>query len=93
MRNIGAVMRYELSRRAKHDLKILPQFYDDVMKEKKCFELRKNDRDYQVGDIFLLREWTSEHGYTGRWYVNVIEYVLKDCPEYGLQDGFCIFGW
>lgn len=93
MRDVSAVIKFQLSRNAKHDLKILPQYYDDVMMEKKCFELRKNDRDYQVGDVFLLREWNPEKGYTGRWYANVIEYVLKDCPEYGLQEGYCIFGW
>lgn len=76
-----------------HDIKILPQYYEDVISGKKSFEIRKNDRDYKVGDVFVLREWDSDHGYTGRSYANVIKYVLKDCPEYGLQDGYCIFGW
>lgn len=93
MRKIPADIKVDLARMAKHDLKILPKYYDDVMMEKKCFELRLNDRDYQVGDIFLLREYIPEYGYTGRWYVNTIQYVLKDCPEYGLKDGYCIFGW
>ncbi|MFW6680647.1 DUF3850 domain-containing protein [Lacrimispora sp. AGF001] len=94
MRNsqIGLVMRIQLSREAKHDLKILPLYFEDVKAEKKCFELRLNDRNYQAGDIFLLRE--HENGaYTGRWYVGRISYVLKDCKEYGLEDGYCIFGW
>ena len=30
---------------------------------------------------------------TGKSYANVIKYVLKDCHEYGLMDGYCIFGW
>lgn len=21
------------------------------------------------------------------------KYVLKDCPEYGLEKGYCVFGW
>ncbi|MDF2609062.1 MAG: hypothetical protein K0R92_536 [Lachnospiraceae bacterium] len=92
MRNISAVWKLELSKRVKHHLKTHPRFYDDVMNEKKCFELRINDRDYQIGDVFILHEF-KDGEYTGRWYVNVIDYILKDCPEYGLMDGYCIFGW
>jgi len=88
----SVAMQIQLSRKTKHDLKILPLYMEDVFSEKKCFELRLNDRDYQAGDTFLLREF--ENGaYTGRWYVGVISYVLKDCKEYGLEDGYCIFGW
>ncbi len=35
----------------------------------------------------------KEKGYTGRDYVQSIGYILKDCPEYGLMDGYIIFGW
>lgn len=76
----------------KHELKILPQYMDEVMAGNKTFELRKNDRDFQIGDTFVLREW--ENGaYTGRYFIQSIVYILKDCPEYGLADGYCIFGW
>lgn len=75
----------------KHDLKLLSLFYDDVMMGRKNFELRKNDRDYQVGDVFILREY--DNGYTGRYFIQVIGYILKDCPQYGLIEGYCIFGW
>lgn len=33
-----------------HELKILPQFYNAVTSHRKTFEIRKDDRDYQVGD-------------------------------------------
>lgn len=76
-----------------HDLKILPQYFEDVISGKKKFELRKNDRDYKVGDMFVLREWNPEKGYTGRDFIHCIGYILKDCPEFGLMDGYVIFGW
>jgi hypothetical protein len=41
----------------KHDLKIWPQYFVEVAAEQKTFEIRKNDRDYQVGDVLRLREW------------------------------------
>lgn len=76
----------------KHDLKILPTYFEAVTKGRKNFELRKNDRDFKVGDIFVLREW-KDGEYTGRYYIGSIGYVLQNCSEYGLQDGYCIFSW
>lgn len=85
------IMEYIRNGTIKHDLKILPKYFTDVISGKKKFELRLNDRDFQVGDIFIMREWYG--GYTGKYFINSIGYVLKDCPEYGLKDGYCIIGW
>jgi len=40
-----------------HDLKIYPEFWEDIATNKKTFEVRKNDRDYHVGDLLLLRKF------------------------------------
>lgn len=85
------IMQYISDGTIKHGLKTLPQYFADVVAGKKKFELRVDDRDYQVGDIFCLREWDG--GYTGKYFINSIGYVLRDCPQYGLMDGYCIFGW
>ncbi|MBO5145032.1 MAG: DUF3850 domain-containing protein [Lachnospiraceae bacterium] len=76
-----------------HDIKILPKFFEDVYSDRKAFEIRKDDRDYQIGDSVTFREWDLEHGYTGSEITVGIIYVLRNCPEYGLMDGYCIFGW
>ncbi|MFG6322390.1 MAG: DUF3850 domain-containing protein [Lachnospiraceae bacterium] len=78
-----------------HELKVLQDYFDDVLTGKKRFELRRDDRDYQVGDIFILKEWTPDGGYTGRQYSGTISYILRgcSCPGYGLADGYCIFCW
>lgn len=34
-----------------HELKIKEEYFKDIRSGKKTFELRKNDRDYQVGDL------------------------------------------
>lgn len=34
-------------------LKIYPEFFDEVFKGYKTFEVRKNDRDFKVGDVKL----------------------------------------
>ncbi|EKS1846878.1 DUF3850 domain-containing protein [Cronobacter muytjensii] len=46
-----------------HHLKILPEHFIPVLQGVKLAELRKNDRNYQVGDILVLCEWNGE--YTG----------------------------
>lgn len=76
----------------KHEIKILPQYFQPVIAGVKTFELRKDDRDYQVGDLVKMREWDG-NAYTGGKIVVDIKYILRDCPEYGLMDGYCIFGW
>ena len=41
----------------KHELKIWPQFYCRVADGSKTFEIRRNDRAFQPGDIVELKEW------------------------------------
>lgn len=76
-----------------HELKILPEYFNEVQSHNKHFELRKYDRDYRVGDWILLKEFEN-CSYTGRecGYFK-ITYILRNCPEYGLADGYCILGW
>lgn len=76
----------------KHSLKILPKYFNEVNEGRKTFELRKDDRNFKVGDRFILREY-KDGNYTGRTFIGRISYILRECSEYGLQDGYCIFGW
>lgn len=75
-----------------HVIKILPAYFNAVKCGAKRFELRKNDRNYKSGDVVIMREWDGA-SYTGNEIEVEITYVLKDCPEYGLEKGYCIFGW
>lgn len=71
-----------------HELKILPMYFQAVWEGVKKFEARKNDRNFKVGDIVLLREWDGE--YTGSALVVRITYILEDFE--GLVKGYCVFG-
>lgn len=90
---IAFILEEERRRPETHVLKILPEYFNDVANLNKQFELRKDDRDYQIGDFLLLKEF-ADGEYTGRVFGCVqIRYILRDCPEYGLKEGYCILGW
>jgi hypothetical protein len=80
-----------------HDLKCWPEFFAPIYAGMKNFDLRRNDRNYQIGDIVKLREWIPEtHSYTGREVVRHVVYVLAGNgnsdsePLQGLLNGFAI---
>ncbi|MEA5104712.1 DUF3850 domain-containing protein [Pantoea sp. S18] len=69
----------------RHELKILPQHFTPVLDEIKTAELRKNDRNFAVGDMLLLMEWNGD--YTGDACERVVTHVadVGDClPGYVL---------
>jgi len=73
-----------------HDLKTWTCFYDEVIKGNKPWELRKNDRKFEVGDILNLRDWNpSTEKYTGRNKRFKVGYILQG-GEFGLAEGYVI---
>lgn len=69
-----------------HRLKTLPDFYKAVRSGEKMFEIRKNDRDFKVGDLLVLEEWSQETGYTGREEWRFVTYMTP----YAQQDGYVV---
>lgn len=47
-----------------HKIKISPEFFWQVFKGEKTFQIRKNDRDYRTGDKISFYEFNG-HSYTG----------------------------
>ena len=73
-----------------HELKTWPDFFQRVVMGEKRFELRKNDRDFHVGDTLRLREYVKalDH-YTGREvFADVLYLLAGDWP--GLMDGYVV---
>ena len=58
-----------------HALKIDPQYFEAVRSGKKRFELRKDDRDFRVGDYLALNEWDDR--YTGRTELVKVTYIMN----------------
>lgn len=70
-----------------HGLKIAPNYFEKVVSKEKSFEIRYNDRNFQVGDILKLMEYT-EGSYTGRSVYVKVTYILRDFE--GLQPNFVV---
>lgn len=75
-----------------HNIKTLQPYFNDVKSGKKTFELRKDDRNYQAGDTLWLLKYDANNGHTGQIVSKTISYILRNCPQYGLKDGYCILG-
>lgn len=73
-----------------HELKIYPKYFEDVTSGKKTFEVRKNDRNFQVGDILALKEWDNIK-YSGREVRAMVVYLLND-KFIGVMPGYVVLG-
>ncbi|UOR07530.1 DUF3850 domain-containing protein [Hymenobacter aerilatus] len=76
-----------------HELKIWPSCFTAVEAHTKPFDVRQNDRNFQVGDAVLLREFEPEsEQYTGRATTRWISYVLHG-GAFGVEAGWCVLGF
>lgn len=76
----------------RHTLKTVQPYFDAVWSGTKRFELRVNDRDFQVDDMVFLKDYNQfTDEYSGREISCRISFLLKDYP--GIKDGYCIFGF
>lgn len=72
-----------------HALKIESEYYQLQEKGIKNFEVRKNDRKFQVGDMIYLKE-VIDGVETGRILPpKEITYILHG-GRYGLKRGYCV---
>lgn len=88
-----------------HHLKTYPECFQVAIDGLKLFELRKNDRDFQIGDLLILEEWQppkyfSEMGgdgpgqqtqgfYTGRRATFSVKYIFQG-GKWGLDHAYVI---
>lgn len=72
-----------------HELKTLPMFFEAILSGNKKFEVRKDDRDFSIGDTLLLREYAGEGEYTGRKMRVNVNYILGGY-NWGIRQGFVV---
>lgn len=72
-----------------HSIRLAKTYFNDVASGKKSFELRKNDREYKVGDMLEMLEFADGKN-TGRIIQAEVVYMLEGYT--GLEEGYCILG-
>ena len=88
-----------------HNLKLDTEYFDDVKSGKKSFEIRKDDRGYEVGDLLLLRRYKDGEFGVNRYYMMSSSFDMTDEEEadtitavvtyvtnYAQQDGYVVLG-
>jgi uncharacterized protein DUF3850 len=85
-----------------HDLKVWPPYFDALADGTKTFEVRKDDRGIEPGDLLQLREWDPTDsgvprvyepvGYTGREVTLRVSYVLRgrEARDFGISRDHCV---
>jgi len=65
-----------------HELKTWPKPFQQVVNKGKRFEIRRNDRNFQVGDILVLKEFVPCPTCNGSGKVRDIgDRILCGCPK------------
>jgi hypothetical protein len=60
-----------------HILKCVNPYFQELIDGNKTFELRQNDRDYQLGDVLILKEYFPEtDNYSGRDHSLSVDYII-----------------
>ena len=74
---------------ASHVLKCWPEFFSEIWRGHKSFEIRRNDRNFHEGDFLRIQEWSPETAlYSGRVIEARCGYMLREHD--GLGVGFVI---
>ena len=83
----------------KVEKKIWPEYFQQVIDNKKTFEIRLNDFEIEEGDVLVLKEWNpeiksytgreveKEVGYVGKWKIEELEkfWPKEDIDSKGIQ--------
>ena len=70
-----------------HELKTVEPYFSDIWFNMKTFDVRFNDRNYQVGDmLYLIRYKTLP-----KQSISCIVTYILDNPEY-VKEGYIIMG-
>ena len=75
-----------------HELKCWPEYFQAIVDGRKTFEVRKNDRDFRVGDVLLLREYIlASNLYTGGEKHVRVTYIMGSAHG-GVTNGYVVMG-
>lgn len=90
-----------------HHLKVVDPYYRPLATDEKTFEVRKDDRDFQVGDVLHLHWWHPESctddcpaseyatcpAYVGSSRTKRVTFVYSGDPRFGgIEPGHVVLG-
>jgi hypothetical protein len=74
----------------RHRLKTLPEFWDAVNDGLKTFEVRKDDRQFKVGEIVELYRYEGQEDWDAREFMQFrIRYILRG-GQFGIEPGYVV---
>ena len=74
-------------------LKTIAPYFQQVWDKKKTFEIRFNDRDFGLKDLYILREYEpANDSYSSREIIFETDYILLSDDFGGLANGYVCFG-
>lgn len=76
-----------------HELKLHPKYFNRILTGQKTFEIRKNDRDFQIGDRLILREYDPEEGWPSHGSYGTIVADITYMTTAYQQEGYCVLGF
>lgn len=71
-----------------HELKTVSPYFEAVRDGKKTFEIRKNDRDFSMGDIVILRHFEKDGTYSN---CPLIIKQIGFITDYEQKPGYVVF--
>lgn len=86
---------------AEHKLKTWPRYWDAIANGEKLFEVRRNDRAFQTGDVLVLEKYDIDrhcyemegHGWDAKPKAirKRVTFLLQG-GQFGIEPGYCVLG-
>ena len=73
-----------------HELKVIDRFWPDYKSGLKTFSIRKNDRNFAVGDVCIFKLWDENHFVLNEIVVKKITHILHDYDSKMVLEKHCI---
>ena len=72
-----------------HELRTWPESFQAIVSGKKRYEVRPDDRDFEVGDLLVLREWDpTTKTYSGNAVRAEVTYLTRG--QFGVPSGLVV---
>jgi len=89
---IDPAKKKEKAMKTEHEIKCDPKYFTRLCDGTKTFEIRYNDRDYQVGDRLIIKEFDPEKGWPDHGSYGTVIAEITYLTDYFQKDGWVVLG-